>query len=62
MATTVGALRRSIEGLPDEVKVVVLFDGRFCYSPQIHIESTKKTKAIVVLDCEDIQTFWKIEE
>lgn len=62
MATTVGALRRRIEGLPDNTKVVVFYEGCFCDSPQIYIDSTKRTKPSLVIDCEDTQTFWEIDE
>ena len=55
-------MRRSIEGLPDNTKLVVLYEGCFCDSPQIYVDSTKKTKQILVIDCEDTQTFWEIDE
>jgi hypothetical protein len=62
MATTVGALRRCIEGLPDKAEIVVVSEGCFCDSPKIYVDSTKRTKPVLIIDCEDLQTFWEIDE
>lgn len=55
MATTVGTLRRCIEGLSDKTKIVVFYEGCFCDSPKIYVDSTGKTKPSLIIDCEDIE-------